>query len=258
VYLVLVIGHAVAAVSSTMLKEDAHPELQTSRSMKSRRRKGGLGTAPGAASITLPPVTVAVPPVAAALGGAAPLAPPPPAAVCDEPALIEPRSDPASAKEKYEQDFQRFPTHPVGDCTASVDGFPVGFRPRLFAQDMFTNQAGEPLKNFNAHDLPVMETYYDDDGRPIDIFETMTVESRQVDMFQSDGCAPGGYQSTEFALYGSASVPHFSPGPTVKSCTGRQNLVRFENNFRRNVGIHLHGAGSVAPYGERRESLRGA
>lgn len=44
----------------------------------------------------------------------------------------------------------------------------------------------------------------------------------------------------EFQLPGS--------GPIIKTCAGRQSTVRFRNMLQVPTSVHLHGAGSLAPY----------
>lgn len=176
---------------------------------------------------------------------------------CDEALSFESGSRPAAARDSFQAENLAFPLIPVGQCSGEVDGMPTSpARPGLWERFMFgVGPGGEPNKNFQANDLPIVDTYFDAEGRPVDVYETVTTTAAAVDIFYSDSnpsdiCRPEGYQSTDgFFLYGSATVPHFAPGPTLKGCLGRQSAVRFEN--RATIGpisVHLHGAASVAAY----------
>jgi hypothetical protein len=175
---------------------------------------------------------------------------------CDEGSAYSPESDPLSAKTEYERINNLFPTGPTGLCAARVDGYPSsGTRPGLFATPMFGYNPDGVTENpnWNAHDLPITRTVFDQEGRPTDIFEVMTVERHALDLFSGsngapDLCRPVGYQGTTFSMYMSQSVPAFSPGPTIKLCKGRQAMVRFENFAGDPIGVHMHGAGSVPAY----------
>ena len=125
----------------------------------------------------------------------------------------------------------------------------------MFTRCMFgvkNETTGECYMNFNHHDLPIVNTYYDEQGRPTDVYATLTTDNPLVDLFQDDPCRPGDYEGTfGFFLYGSlsAGIGHYFPAPTIKNCHGRQGAVRFENLANRApISVHLHGAASVAPY----------
>ncbi len=178
-------------------------------------------------------------------------------AQCDEAISFESGSDPVAARQSYQQANQLFPLQAVGQCNCEIDGFPASpARPSLWERYMFGVGAdGVPNKNFNANDLPIIDTYYDEEGRPVDVYETVTTATPALDLFYTDtntvdSCRPADYGATNgFFVYGSESVPHFAPGPTVKNCRGRQGVMRFENVANgRPIGVHLHGAASVAPY----------
>lgn len=182
------------------------------------------------------------------------------AQTCDDDNSFQSDSDPIVARESFQTANQKFPIQPVGRCGGEVNGFPTSLsRPGLWERYMFGVGAdGVPMKNFNTNDLPVVETYFDNEGRPVDVFETITTATSTVDLFATDvlavdSCRPNNYQaSSGFFLYGSASIPHFAPGPTVKTCQGRMSTVRYENRATttttKPISVHLHGAASVAAY----------
>jgi hypothetical protein len=179
---------------------------------------------------------------------------------CDE----EPdtKDTPRKAMLDY-QAINTFPVVPIGQCGDPEDGYEVDgmpaspARPMLFKNCMFGTNSGACTKNFNDHDLPIVDTYYDDAGRPVDVYETIsTANPTAVDLFKievpsgqinDDSCRPTDYIGTNgFFLYGSPSVPHYFPAPTVKNCLGRQGVVRFVNSASRApISVHLHGAASA-------------
>jgi hypothetical protein len=185
--------------------------------------------------------------------------------VCDEETSYKPDQDPRSAFDAYVSNKYKFPTIPVGQCGElndhdfDVDGFPASpARPGLFQNCMFgADASNQCYKNYNHNDLPIVDTYFDQQGRPIDVFAPITTKVQGLNIFASDDvCIPNDYASFGnevggFFLYGSpdANLLHSTLGPTVKNCMGRQALVRFENvATRAPIVTHLHGAASQAPY----------
>jgi hypothetical protein len=187
---------------------------------------------------------------------------------CDETLSISPLGQPLAERIAYQLAKRKFPLVPVGQCGGVFFGDPAEVpldleffpaspaRPALWERYMFgVDPNGQPYKNFLHHDLPIIDTYYDKDGRPVDVYETMTTATPLVNLFQSDSnpvdtCKPLDYvQTNGFFLYGSVSVPHYTPAPTIKNCLGRQGVVRFENRATRApISIHLHGSATVAAY----------
>jgi len=177
---------------------------------------------------------------------------------CDDGSSYKNTMKPIDAMMDYLQAERKFPLKPVGQCDDvdgyDVDGMPASpARPSLFVRCMFgVDTNGECYKNFNHHDLPIVDTYYDEEGRPTDVYATLTTANPIVDLFKDDTCRPDDYDGTNgFFLYGSpsAGLDHYFPAPTIKNCRGRQGLVRFENLANRApISVHLHGAASVAPF----------
>jgi hypothetical protein len=123
-----------------------------------------------------------------------------------------------------------------------VDGMPNSpSTPSLFQRCMFGFDADSNAcyKNFNHHDLPIVDSYYDSEGRATDVYATITTftptkPTDPVDLFVMDDgvtpdvCRPSDYDGTDgFFLYGSpeGGIPHYSPAPTIKNCKGRQGAV---------------------------------
>lgn len=172
-----------------------------------------------------------------------------------------PDDDPVDAMLQYQQANGKFPLRPIGQC-GDPDGFDIDkqpaspARPMLFLHCMFPHPSnnGTCLKNFNHRDLPIVDTYFDDEGRPVDAYNTLRTNTPDVDLFPAgvDGCRPVDYVRTKgFFFYGSpdANLGYGFPAPTIKNCKGRQGLVRFENaDSRAPISVHLHGAASAAPY----------
>ena len=176
---------------------------------------------------------------------------------------IYPTKKPIDAMMQFQAENYEFPVTPVGQCGDDshgddgfdVDGMPASpARPSIFTRCMFgfNNITNECYKNFNHHDLPIVDTYFDEKGRPTDVYATLTTDTPRVDLFTDDACRPPDYVDTNgFFLYGSpsAEIGHYFPAPTIKNCRGRQGAVRFENTAKRApISVHLHGAASVAPY----------
>ncbi len=153
----------------------------------------------------------------------------------------------------------------TGDCDESKEATqkPIDAMMMAFQADSkfpvgSVGQCGKCYMNFNHHDLPIVDTYYDEHGRPTDVYAPLTTDNPLgVDLFkfddgEDDSCRPVDYNGTNgFFLYGSPSVglDHYFPAPTIKNCRSRQGVVRFENRANRApISVHLHGAASVAPY----------